>query len=124
VKGIELPINILVIIAVAVIVLLGIIALYFSGFVGPAGTMTSEGSKVKYCGVIMKNVAGCSTVDPASVTISDYDANKDGILVAGIRVAAGVCPVAATDDNFEMLARCYYGATDKATARKVCGCTG
>ncbi len=118
-KGIELPINVLVIIAVAVIVLLGIIALYFGGFIGPAGAMTSEGAKVKYCGILMKNVSGCSTVDPAAILIDDYDANQDGSVSSG--TTTGAC--GAGDDNLYMLAVCSYGATDSRSARAVCGCT-
>ena len=40
-KGIELPVNVLVIVAVAVIVLLGIVALFMGGFGSAAGTFAS-----------------------------------------------------------------------------------
>ena len=109
-KGIELPINVLVIIAVAVIVLLGIIALYFGGFIGPAGAMSSEGAKVKYCGVLMKDLHGCSTVDPDTILITDFDANDDG-----------TCCDA--NDNLGALTRTFYGATDAISSRAVCGCS-
>ncbi len=127
-KGIELPINVLVIIVVAFMVLLGIVALYYGGFTGPVGAMSSEGAKVKYCGVLMKNVFGCSTVDPAvDVTIDDYDADTDGTIDAG--PGTGVCGVAAAQDNLQMLAICHYGVDPTAAAgeqkrqtRKICGC--
>jgi hypothetical protein len=92
-KGIELPINILVIIAVAVIVLLGVIALYFSGFMGPARILDQNSAKQKYCAVVMRSPNGCQGgmwLD--SVQIPDFDANENGntgTTAAGVPLDAG-----------------------------------
>jgi len=139
-KGIELPINVLVIVAVAVIVLLGIIALYFGGFVGPAGVMTQQTAKEKYCAIVMRTPNGCTVgtkwVD--SVTISDFDANKDTNMNAGANWcwgtapndpaagacgAATTCNAAGTSDNLAALLTCYYGITNERDALRACGCT-
>ena len=73
-KGIELPINILVVVAIAVIVLLGMVALYFVGF-NPFGTaVNTEGVKNDACGILVRG--GC-TATVSSIT-TNFDANKDG----------------------------------------------
>jgi len=117
VKGIELPINILVVIAVAIIVLLGVIALYFSGFMGPAGVISSESAKNAACQRVMRNPAGCVTVDPSTILLDGsiagvpgFDADNDGDVDA--------------DDDLLDLCQNYFGATTKSDCRKLCGCSG
>jgi len=125
VKGIELPINILVIIAVAVIVLLGVIALYFSGFMGPAGIVTQDSAKSSACKIVMSNVSGCQTTDPTTIKldgtygVTKFDADKDGI-------------PGGTGDSLEKLCENYFGvgtatstlAQNESNCRRVCGCSG
>ncbi len=134
-KGIELPINILVIIAVAVIVLLGVIALYFSGFMGPAGIVTQDAAKSSACKLVMSNVGGCMSSDPTAIVLGEtgvppFDANRDGHLCyTGTTDTACAGPPALPTDTLQLLCQTYYGissaATDRvAQCRKVCGCTG
>ena len=110
-KGVELPINILVVIAVAVIVLLGVIALYFGGFVKPAELINQEAAKSKYCALVMRDPAGCTTVDTSAIGITDFDANGDG-----------TCCDAS--DTLQALCETFYnvGAGDMAGCRRTCGC--
>lgn len=62
-KGIELPINVLVIVAVAVIVLLGIIALFMTMF-GPSGAeMQLETAWTRGCSKITANCFGYLEAD-------------------------------------------------------------
>jgi hypothetical protein len=56
-KGLELPVNILVIIIIAIIVLLAVVALFLGGYTG-VGVIDSAGAKTKACGVIVNS--GCS----------------------------------------------------------------
>ena len=135
-KGIELPINILVIVAVAVIVLLGIVALYFAGFLGPAGTMTQQSAKSKYCALVVRHPQGCTYgVGLNTVLISDFDANKDGTLSSGniwcfgvgdpvpACAAASTCgAVLANTDNLASLLQCYFGVTSSKDGLRSCGC--
>ena len=118
-KGVELPINILVIIAVAVIVLLGIIALYFSGFMGPASLMNQNAALNAGCKSVMSNINGCQSAIPANVLfdgtymgIGKFDANGDGQVTAA--------------DTLQALCEKYYGVTagDASGCRKECGCSG
>jgi hypothetical protein len=121
VKGIELPINILVIIAVAVIVLLGVIALYFSGFMGPAGIVTQDAAKTSGCKLIMSKVGGCATVDAAYTDTLIYDGAHFGL--PKFDADGNGVPGEATD-TFTKLCAKYFSATTPATCRGICGCTG
>ncbi len=127
-KGIELPINILVIIAVAVIVLLGVIALYFGGFMGPAGVMTQNAAKTKYCAIVVRSPTGCQASGTRlwQITINDFDANRDGTVGDNTVDAAmpSACTVAggAAHDNLASLLVCYYGITSESNGLKSCGC--
>ena len=121
-KGIELPINILVVVAVAVIVLLGVIALYFGGFLGPAGTMTQESAKESACTYVMNKVGGCMTANTSAIIFGAaggppaYDADGDGTIESTDTAGA---------DTLQALCDTYFGAAgSQATCRRVCGCSG
>src|SRR3972149_6967921 len=74
-KGVELPINVLVIVAIAVIVLLGLVALYLAGFSPFSYIAGLEAVKNAACSQLNRG-GGCS-LDPAQIWVN-YDANKDG----------------------------------------------
>jgi len=122
VKGVELPINILVIVAVAVIVLLGVIALYFAGFLGPAGTVSLQSVTTTACGTWRAKGGTTSGVSADTIEISNYDADGDGTLDKGSGCLA---------DNLETLGVNKYGtavcsgssvtATDNDIQSRVCG---
>jgi len=118
VKGVELPINILVVVAIAVIVLLGLVALYFIGFSPFAGATGLEGIKNEACRqyVQNKNCAGAVT----AVTIPNYDADGDTTIDEGSGWVT--CADPATQDNLMSLCACQYSRTTEADCRKLCGC--
>jgi hypothetical protein len=127
VKGIELPINILVVVAVAVIVLLGLVALYFSGFMGPAGVMNQESAKQKYCALVMRSPNGCQGgVALESIAVSDFDADRDGTLgtdETGSGWTWGTSSCGGADgDNLAALLACYFGVTTERDGLLSCGC--
>ena len=107
-KGVELPINILVIVAIAVIVLLGLVALYFTGFGPFSQTAGQEAIKNQACAALNPR-EGC-TADPTSININ-YDVDGDG-----------------TMDDWQDFANAFYGCgTDpnpSACAKRICGCPG
>ena len=118
-KGIELPISTLIIIAVALLVLLGIIALWMAGWGGGSTGVSVDTAKAAACGVLMRNVSGCTTVDPDSIVfnssqypVPDFDVDQDGV----IREIA--------DDTLRDLCDRYYRTSDDTSCRKVCGCGG
>ena len=108
-KGVELPINILVIVAIAVIVLLGLVALYFTGFGPFSATAGQEAIKNQAC-VDLNPRAGC--IDDPSTIVVNYDVvDKD----TGADLA----------DNWQTFADQFYGcAGDSSCARRICGCPG
>lgn len=112
-KGVELPINILVIVAIAVIVLLGLVALYFTGFGPFSATAGQEAIKNQAC-TDLNPRAGC-TDDPSSVWVN-YDVNDDGSIDD---------PATPTNDNFQAFADLFYGCGgDSSCARRICSCPG
>jgi len=116
-KGVELPINILVIVAIAVIVLLGLVALYFTGFGPFSATAGIEAVKNQACTELNPR-AGC-TSDVATITVN-YDVNGDGDIILA-------------DDNLQTFGIKYYGcpAYDAANpspttscVKRICSCPG
>jgi hypothetical protein len=140
-KGIELPINVLVIVAVAVIVLLGIVGLYLAGFGGPAAGVTVESVKTTACQQLIRS-GNCGNANATfGVNIGNFDANKNGVMgdIKGTptvtfdpSTAAGTGTTMITGDNLGALCVKYYGATwnlaspvafrDECNTR-VCGCS-
>jgi len=124
-KGIELPINVLIIVAVALVVLLAIIAIYFSGFNPFSASINLAGVKNEACReyVQERNCKG-STND---VQVKEFDADKDGTLDAGttwsFTNAAYNCLVGGSGtDNLAALCKCYFNTDTEAECRKICGC--
>jgi hypothetical protein len=98
-KGIELPINILVIIAVAVIVLLAVVALFIIGF-KPSSNISAESAFSEGCRTVVYNCG----IDLTTITTSFTEPGK------------------TSADN--MRALCIYlgkGSGD-VTCRTACGC--
>lgn len=115
-KGVELPINVLVIVAIAVIVLLGLIALYFLGF-GPFSELAGRES-IKNNACVQYNQGGCTK--STKLQSVNYDVDKDGTITPA-------------EDNLYTLATTYYGCTDDTTttadeaetcAKRLCACPG
>ena len=106
-KGVELPINILVIVAIAVIVLLGLVALYFVG-IGPFSVNTAQDAA--------KN-DGCRDFlngDCTNMAVGvPFDVDGSGTVVP-------------TVDTLDLLASTFYGCTagDIECIRKLCLCPG
>jgi amino acid transporter len=101
VKGVELPINILVVVAIAVIVLLGLVALYFVGFNPFSVTTALEATKNSGCREYM-NRQTCNSWDfsftySGNVTIATFH---------------------------EFMNQYYYCNDDEACARRACSCPG
>ena len=104
-KGVELPINILVIVAIAVIVLLGLVALYFIGFNPFSVTTAVESAKNNACRDYLHQNPVCNS---AVLVTMNYPAG--------------------TATTLDLFTNDYYGcantATDESCVRRVCGCPG
>jgi type II secretory pathway pseudopilin PulG len=115
-KGLELPINILIIVVLAVIVLIAVIALFFPSFYSSSQTVSVESAKSSACQVLAN--LGCVS-NTNSITISNFDADKDGSLDPGYTV--GACQTTDANDNFYMLCQCYLNANEEQ-CKNTCGC--
>ena len=126
-KGLELPINVLVIVAVAIVVLLAIVALYFGGFSPFSAAMSLEGVKNDQCRkLVQANNCGVNT---NTLPISNFDADKDGAVGTtdtgtGWTWGTSTCvtTIATNGDNLASLCYCQYGRTTEAACRQLCGC--
>ena len=107
-KGVELPINILVIVAIAVIVLLGLVALYFVGF-GPFSSVAGQDA-IRNQGCTEFNRQENCVVDPSTIAVN-FDVKSDGV---------------TTNDNLMDFCEEYYGCNDEDAlcVRRLCACPG
>jgi hypothetical protein len=99
----------LVIVAIAVIVLLGMVALYFAGWSPFSGSLSIQAAKNSACEELVRNGCGSTTS-----VIVQFDVDVSG--------TAG-----DSGDTLQLLCQEYYGvAEDSPTAvadcRDICGC--
>lgn len=125
-KGIELPINVLVIVAVAVIVLLGITAVFMLGFAPFTGTSGLESIKNDACTRLVRG--GCS-VPTWEITVS-FDADKNGLVEPGTNwhtTGNWSENYACTEtgcDNLAALCYNFYSKKSDSSCKALCGCPG
>ena len=107
-KGVELHVNVLVIISIAVLVMLGLIALYVTGIIG-AAPLQVQLAKNAACSELINR--GCQVTDPATVLIKN-DINGDTTV--------------DENDNLQALCEKSFGVTpgDQVACRKICSCPG
>jgi hypothetical protein len=132
-KGIELPINVLIIIALAIIVLIAVIMMFYGTFNNGSSVMTSDMAKTNACQVLSDK--GC-TAQTNTITIPDFDADRDGIV--GITDATSgwdwdnMNPSGSgcmnkdlptsSGDNLASLCACFYSIDTEDKCKSVCGC--
>ncbi|MEM5804485.1 MAG: hypothetical protein QXU82_01410 [Candidatus Aenigmatarchaeota archaeon] len=95
-KGLELPINVLVIIVVAVIVLITLVVLIFT-----TPSMSCDSAKASAC---LRMVQDCSN-DPKNIKVANFTQN--GRLITNLQEVCSEC----------------YGKTTANECRKFCGCS-
>lgn len=135
-KGVELPINVLIIVAVALIVLLALVALYFTGFNPFTGAVGLESIKNDACRTLAQ-LNRCQA-EPRDVTIEDFDADLDDSMDPGRGIGApnpveepADCPddtaPGLTGDNLHTLCVCWYNlnlTNNIGACKAMCGCPG
>jgi hypothetical protein len=130
-KGVELPINSLVIIVICLIVLLSVVAFYFFGWRPWSMTVTQESARNNACQMLA--VMGCRA-HPANISVSSFDADKDGNidpLTSSIYITTISCSNPSdvnTFDSLWSLCVCYYNLpqTDggvESCKTDICGCS-
>ncbi|MBI4163127.1 MAG: hypothetical protein HY513_05575 [Candidatus Aenigmarchaeota archaeon] len=109
-RGLELPINIIVIIAIAVLVLTVIAAFFTGALGGGTNAIATEQAFQKGC-QLLRTVQACDSGRIEFVTIAGYRASQNGITAD------------ATSPGVPMLTVCTLkGASDASTCAQLCGC--
>ena len=125
-KGIELPINVLIIVAVAIIVLIALVALFYPNFRSSGTTVNSDIYKSAACQIMIDR--HCD-VDPQSIEIANFDADKDGQMDSGTDWTFGGLmdsncgTVGEGHDNLASLCECFYSIKSPEACRALCGCS-
>lgn len=109
-KGLELPINTLIIVVLALIILLAVLALFY-GVWGPGSSgITLDAAKSSACQMLLST--GCH--DTRTIYLQDFDADKDGEINEKSNIVE-IDEIMAcggggmdTGDNLFMLCRCWY----------------
>jgi len=124
-KGMELPINTLIVIVVAITILLAVIAIFFRVYNPSVNGINLETAKSNACQMLSS--LQCS-VDTSTIQVSNFDADDDGTKDPGTGFVFGVnedCKdvVGLEKDNLAALCKCYYGIPNENGCKKtVCGC--
>lgn len=131
-KATELPINTLVIIVMAVIILLSLIAMYFTGYGPFSKTVGIEGIRGDVCRRLVQE--NRCTVSTNTIVISNFDANRNNLLASADTgtgwiwgtSACGSAPPAvdAGGDNLAAFCQCYYSLDSESSCRSLCECAG
>lgn len=118
-KGLSLPINVLVIVVIAIIVLLGVVAIYFGGFSPFSSAISVEGAKNGACSeLVRKNCA----VNPGAIVIQNFNANNDTSINPGAEPSLTTLTCNAGSDNLARLCACFYQRTNNVDCKRLCGC--
>ncbi|MDD5417187.1 MAG: hypothetical protein PHU12_04390 [Candidatus Aenigmarchaeota archaeon] len=110
-KGLELPVNMLVVVAVAVIVLLGVVALFMTGLT-PFGNVTGlQDAKSQGCSIVV--TSGCSpNLNLENIAIDNFEGADN---LYGLCHDYYGCDALDIDDEDDVIA-------NTACCMKVCGC--
>jgi hypothetical protein len=120
-KGLELPINVMVILVLGIIILIAVIALIYGAY--PPSIKSVDLTTVKNSACQVLTSMGCGG-SPSSIIISNFDANNDGKLDGGSdwTFGAGNC-ARSGEDNLASLCECYYSIMDEdACKTQICDC--
>lgn len=116
-KAIVLPINILVIVAIATVTTIGMVGIYGTGFNPFSTSINLESVKNVAC---RKLVFGGCKAGTNEISVS-YDANKNKVNDTGSNWnwATGT-----GDDNLAALCYNFFGRRDEKSCKQLCGCGG
>jgi hypothetical protein len=118
-KGIELPINVLIIVAVAIIVLIAVIAMFYTPVNAGGNSVSLDVAKSQACRslVIGYNCKDLGGTTPASTT------TLQTIKVDGFDVKDKITGADVADTLMNLCEKNYnIGSTDAPSCRKMCGC--
>lgn len=125
-KGVELPINVMIIVVLAIIVLIAVAVLFFGAWNPGKGSISLETAKNSACQILVSR--GCD-IHPNAIQISDFDADNDNSNDPTGGLAANCGPGGSgTGDTLWSLCVCQLNilqSTDgcKKCMMNVCGCS-
>jgi len=124
-KGVELPINTMIIVVLCLVVLLAIVVLFFGVWNPGKSTLSQEAAKNNACQLL---IASRCNVNPENIIVRDFDADRDGNLNT-IGAGIGDCGTnPGQGDTLYMLCKCWYGIpvnTDfDKNCKTICMCEG
>jgi hypothetical protein len=123
-KGLELPINVLIIVAIAIIVLIALVAMFYPNFKNSSITVNSDIYKSSACQIMMDRQCAPS---PSEITIANFDADQDGQQDSGSVWTFGTSKcrdkAGTGKDNLASLCECYYSITNENSCKALCGCS-
>ncbi|MFH1229504.1 MAG: hypothetical protein V1678_03715 [Candidatus Aenigmatarchaeota archaeon] len=109
-KGVELPINVMIIIVLAIIVLLAVMALFFGVWNPGKSSLSLETAKSSACNILIST--GCKDT---SIKVNNFDVDGDGITNDGTNVDNG--------DTLQKLCELYYNTgSDVVKCKAICHC--
>lgn len=103
-----MPINLLIIIIVAVIVLIALVGFFILGWGQTSAGISAEAARASAC---QRLIIDC-TRSASTIKIDNFDADKDGSLDPG---------TTSTTDNLETLCSEYFGLSE-TDCKESCGC--
>ncbi len=121
-RGVELPISAIILIALAIIALIALIAFLYPEFLGQSESFSVVSVKNTACMEFLDN--NCD-VDPMNIDVN-FDADRNGEAIPRTDCDRS-CGPGISCDNLRTLARCWFGCPDLTIvqcAKKLCGCPG
>ena len=104
-KGMELPVNVLIILVISVIVLVAVIAILYNNTTGSKTFVDVGVARDNTCQQLLS--MGCY-LEPNAFQVHDFDANMDGSI--------------DTSDTLMDLCINYFQITNPADCKAMCGC--
>jgi flagellar basal body-associated protein FliL len=119
-KGVSLPINALVVIVLALIILIAILALFFGIWPSGSQSIGLEGAKNNACNMLLS--FGCNE-DTSNIVVNNFDADKDGELDPEIGFDWNDPTNVNNHDNLAALCYNYFAiSSDSDCKTQVCNC--
>lgn len=115
-KGMELPINMIIVVAVALLVLITVFVFFLSGTSGGLGSIEKANLRNRMCTALSSGYQ-CNPANVNSITVTGYK-----------RVGGGIVPVASTATDYStsrvtLLELCQQdGLSDTIACARSCGC--
>lgn len=107
-KGIELPINVLIIVVIAIIVLIALVSMFYNPVNVGGSVVGLDNAKSQACRSLSVGYGCDKNADLDDIMVYDFDANGDGNM--------------DSEDTLMALCEDKYAIGDESACRQLCGC--